>query len=144
MVLMVGCVEPLLADACDGDAPREIAAAVLPHVDGAAVTAVGQLAPAASFGVGNSARNVPEQTGGIVVISAADAPDRHTPGDRAPKHSVHVCHCTHAHGGALTAPHLLETQTREVPRAVHAHSDRMPSSPALETQLRPPAPPHAA
>ena len=111
LVLMMGvaCAEPLLADTCDGDAPRDHGAA---------------------------------NTGGDV-IGAADAPGSST-GDRVPAHAVHVCHCTHAHGGTLADGYVITTRTRPVARASDSRSDRLPPSPALEPHLRPPAPPHAA
>jgi hypothetical protein len=140
VVLLAGCVEPLLADSCDGDAPRATAGAVLPHVDGAVVTAAGRSGPAVAYAVAN----VPARNSGMDVVTAVDAPDRRPGGDRTPEHAVHVCHCTHAHGGALSDRYALDTRTRPVARKVDSRSDRLPPSPALEPQLRPPALPHAA
>ena len=71
--------EPLLADACDGDAPAAAAAAVVPHTDGPVVANVL----------------------GATRIGGTDAPAR-APDGSGPEHAVHVCHCTHAHGGTLT------------------------------------------
>ena len=142
VVLLAGCVEPALADACDGDAPRDIARAVLPHVDGAPAKAAAGVsgptvadAPARSVG-----------TDGVATddVATADATGGRSSGDRAPEHAVHVCHCTHAHGATLTDRYALETRTRPVARAVDVRSDRLPPSPALEPHLRPPVLPHAA
>lgn len=155
VVLLASCVEPLLADSCDGDAPRATADAVLPHVDGAGMTAAGRPGPAVAYAtayevasaVANEVANVPARIGGMDVAPAADtldAPDARPGGDRTPEHAVHVCHCTHAHGGTLTDRYTLGTRTGPVARAVDARSDRLPPSPALEPQLRPPALPHAA
>ena len=130
LVLMMGvaCAEPLLADTCDGDAPREVVAGLLPHANEQAVIARADLGAA---------------TAGGDVIGAADAPGSST-GDRVPAHAVHVCHCTHAHGGTLADGYVITTRTGPVARASDSRSDRLPPSPALEPHLRPPAPPHAA
>ena len=128
VVLAAGCVEPLLADSCDGDAPRSTASAVLPHVDGGAV-------------VGAPVDGVPPDA-----MAAVDARGGQNGGDRGPQHAVHVCHCTHAHGGALTGRYALHAgpPARPVARGDDAHADRLPPSPALERPLRPPVLPHAA
>ena len=137
LVLLAGCVEPLLADSCDGDAPRDVAAAVLPHVDGA-------LAEAAAGVPGSAVTDVPARTVSTDGIVTADATDGRARGDRAPEHAVHVCHCTHAHGGALPDRYALEMRMHPVTREVGSRSDRLPPSPALELHLRPPVLPHVA
>lgn len=131
VVLLAGCVEPLLADSCDGDAPRATADAASARVDGA-VPLTG------------SVGGVPADPSVRAELTVADASADGTSSDRAPEHAVHVCHCTHAHGGALSDRYALSTRTRPVAREVHSRSDRVPPSPALEPQLRPPAPLHAA
>ena len=113
--------EPLLADACDGDAPAAAAAAVVPHTDGSVVANVL----------------------GATRIGGTDAPAR-APDGSGPEHAVHVCHCTHAHGGTLTGGYALADRTRPVTSAVCRCPDRLPPSPALEPHLRPPALPHTA
>ena len=113
--------EPLLADACDGDAPAAAVAAVVPHSDGPLLA------------------GVPDATG----ISASDAPTSPAD-DGGPEHAVHVCHCTHAHGGTLADGYAVTARTRPVTTAVCWCPDRLPPSPAREPHLRPPVLPHAA
>ncbi|GLC28184.1 hypothetical protein [Roseisolibacter agri] len=130
VVLLAGCVEPLLADSCDGDAPQAVAAAVLPHVDSPLVrTAVAGLS-------GPAVAAAPRGNAGIDVI-AADLPGGRSGDDRAPTHVVHVCHCTHAHA---VSPATAEAP--QVPRADHGR--RLSDGPwsllerALPPRLRPP------
>lgn len=113
--------EPLLADACDGDAPAAAVAAVVPHTDGPLLAGVL----------------------GATGITATEAPAGSEDGS-SPEHSIHVCHCTHAHGATLTGGYVITARTRPVTTAVCRCPDRLPPSPALEPRLRPPALPHTA
>ena len=131
VALLAGCVEPLLADSCDGDAPRATADAALARADGAVLLTGSVVGVPADASLSSA-----------VIADAASADG--TRSDGAPEHVVHVCHCTHAHGGALSDRYALSTRTQLVAREVHSRSDRLPPSPALEPQLRPPALPHAA
>ena len=53
-------------------------------------------------------------------------------------HTMHLCHCTHVHGGTLTARHTMPARLEAVASAVGSHSDRVPPSVVGEPQLRPP------
>jgi hypothetical protein len=119
--------EPLLADACDGDAPAAAAAAVVPHTDGPVVANVL----------------------GATRIGGTDAPAR-APDGSGPEHAVHVCHCTHAHGGTLTGGYALADRA---PRSSRTCALRPSRTRRDETRLRaasefvapdaaPPAPRH--
>lgn len=135
VVLLAGCVEPLLADSCDGDAPRAAASTVVAHTEGGLLVA-GRIAGAVA-----GLRSGVSPSGDVI---AADVSSGGTRNEQAPQHSVHVCHCTHAHGGALSDRFVLSTRTHPVAREGHERSDRLPPSPALEPHLRPPVLPHAA
>lgn len=52
-------------------------------------------------------------------------------------HSMHVCHCVHAHGG-LTAVASVSDPSRGGATAPLVRGDRVPASLAREPQLRPP------
>lgn len=130
VVLLVGCVEPLLADSCDGDAPQAVAVAVLPHVDSPLVRAgvAGLSGPAIA--------EAPTGSAGSAVI-AADLPGGRSGDDRVPTHVVHVCHCTHTHA---VSPATAEAP----PRPPADHGRRLSDGPwsllerALQPRLRPP------
>lgn len=55
----------------------------------------------------------------------------------APGHTMHVCHCVHAHGGM---PALMDREPSlpSAPSVVLALVESTPQGPALELQLRPP------
>ena len=77
---------------------------------------------------------------GLTAVSVGEsntpASDPDGPGP-VPTHTVHVCHCVHAHGGM---PALLDRDPAGVPAATVALRliQTTPPSPALELQLRPP------
>ena len=54
-----------------------------------------------------------------------------------PGHTLHVCHCVHAHGG-MPARLDREPTLPEAPSVVLALTESTPPSPSLELQLRPP------
>lgn len=130
VVLLVGSVEPLLADSCDGDAPQAVAGAVLPHVDSPLVRiAIAGLS-------GPAVAEAPTGSAGIDVIGA-DLPGGRSGDDRAPTHVVHVCHCTHTHA--------VSPATTGAPQGPPAdHGPRLSDGPwsllerALQPRLRPP------
>lgn len=120
--------EPLLADVCDGDAPAAAVAALVPHTDGATLAGTAGALPS---------------TASVASVAAAEAPAGPVDGG-GPEHAVHVCHCTHAHGSTLADGYAIRASTRPVTTAVCWCADRLPPSPALEPQLRPPVLSHAA
>jgi hypothetical protein len=71
-----------------------------------------------------------------VVVDADQPPGPDVP-SQAPGHSMHVCHCVHAHGG-------LPARIDRVPSAAEQVSSVVtlvaltPPAPALELRLRPP------
>ena len=73
----------------------------------------------------------------IGVVVDADQPSGPDVPSQAPGHSMHVCHCVHAHGG-------LPARIDRVPPAVEQVSSVValvmlkPPAPALELTLRPP------
>jgi hypothetical protein len=52
-------------------------------------------------------------------------------------HSVHVCHCIHAHGGLTTVASVSSPSAGGAATPL-VHGDRVPASLAREPQLRPP------
>lgn len=123
--------EPLLADVCDGDAPRSARLAVVPHADGntASVAILSQ----------------PQGERALAIVASADDAERtpSAPSGRAP-HVVHVCHCVHSHGGTLGRASALRAPTWGRARAHDRRADRVPPGPTLDPALRPPAPRLAA
>lgn len=71
-----------------------------------------------------------------IVADADQAPAPDAP-SKAPGHSVHVCHCVHAHGG-LPARIDRVPPAAEPVSAVVAFVALKPPTPALEHSLRPP------
>lgn len=68
-------------------------------------------------------------------VGSQSEPDRSTIPDG---HTLHLCHCAHAHGGTLTARHAVTDRVRAVAVVVSSLSDRIPPSVVGEPQLRPP------
>ena len=123
-VFSIGCVEPLIADVHDGDAPEsEVAAASagLILTGSPPVASAAPSSPADDGSTGDSSDDAPES-----------------------RDHAHVCHCTHAHGGTLTAAASVVASVAAVDDAPLGRSDRLPPSPSLELQLRPPVRLHAA
>jgi hypothetical protein len=56
---------------------------------------------------------------------------------KAPSHSMHVCHCAHAHAGSLRIG-AVSPERPEHPATVEGESVRTPSSVSPEPRLRPP------
>lgn len=81
---LVSFVEPLLAEAHDGDVADVVRVGVVHAPQRSAASA----ARAAALG-----------TSAAAVIAAPDHPA--PPAPALPHHAVHVCHCMHAHGGVL-------------------------------------------
>ena len=77
---------------------------------------------------------------GLTAVSVSGSGDQ-TSGSETPAsvpgHTMHVCHCVHAHGGM---PALLnrEPTLPAVPSVVLALVESTPPSPSLDLQLRPP------
>ena len=77
---------------------------------------------------------------GIVGVSTLDCvDDPQGSGDSVPAsgHAIHVCHCVHAHGGMPARDQSILTDANAgflVLKPVF----RVPASPALELELRPP------
>lgn len=115
----LSCGESLIADVCDGDETAALAK----------VTDVGSVTR--STGESDAAR-------WSLVAHIDDSASEHAPTPDRP-HGVHVCHCTHAHNGLQTLPMIAAAAIAPVHDALDALSDRLPPSPALEPQLRPPA-----
>ena len=96
MILGFGALatEPLIADACDGDAPASVA-----------------------------------------IAAQHEGPP--PPGSGAPSgHTVHVCHCAHAHGYVLVTNE--GTTAAAVLKAAVVFTASLPTDPSLDLQLRPP------
>jgi hypothetical protein len=119
----MSCGESLIADVCDGDDLAETAAAV--DSRGAAPTA-------------QRATPDGEGTEWMLIAHLDDSTSDHVPAQDRP-HGVHVCHCVHAHNGLLSLRTAVVAAIVPVTEAHFTHSDRLPPSPALEPQLRPPA-----
>ena len=70
------------------------------------------------------------------VLLRGDAPSEDS--EKSSGHSMHVCHCIHAHGGL--PGHLdVRSESSEARLQVRGVSDRMPASASLEPAIRPPA-----
>jgi len=110
-LMVVTGVEPLFADTCDGDAPAAAVAAVAAHADLPSPTAAADRTPANS-----------DDTRGAPV-----------------EHIVHLCHCTHVHGGLDQVGYEIEAQERPLSSRLLHVTNAPPSDPALEAPLRPPA-----
>lgn len=79
------------------------------------------------------------ESSGMALSSAlvpGDAPTENP--ESSSGHSMHVCHCIHAHGGL---PGLLDVRSEPSEARLHVRSvsDRMPTSASLEPAIRPPA-----
>ena len=118
----LSCGESLLADVCDGD---ELATAVASD-------------PGSAVPIAQGAAQARQGGEWKLVAHVDDSTSEHTPAPDRP-HGVHVCHCTHAHNGLLSLRVAVDAAIVPVTEARLAHSDRLPPSPALEPQLRPPA-----
>ncbi len=53
-------------------------------------------------------------------------------------HTLHLCHCAHAHASTLTTRHTMSDRVRAVVVLMASRSDRRPQSVTREPQLRPP------
>lgn len=120
VLFALSCAEALIADICDGDEGSS----------GVATVAAGAVAQDATAEGAVSA--------GMPAAHLDDSTSDHVPASDRP-HGVHVCHCTHAHGGTLTLSTNVAAVTVPASEAHDPRSDRVPPSPALEPQLRPPA-----
>jgi hypothetical protein len=119
VVFILSCGEALIADACDGDAT---AVAIAEHA-----------ASSAELGQASRESDVPMGT-----LSSRDDVQGGTSAPARP-HGIHICHCTHAHGGMLTLRTSVAAVIVPVAESYTVQSDLLPPSPALEPQLRPPA-----
>lgn len=120
ILFALSCAEALIADVCDGDEGGDPVATMAAVATAQDATADG----------GASA--------GMPTAHLDDSTSDHVPSSDRP-HGVHVCHCTHAHGGTLTLRTSVAAVTVSASEAHDPRSDRVPPSPALEPQLRPPA-----
>jgi hypothetical protein len=119
----LSCGESLIADVCDGDELAKTAAVA----DSGSATPTAQRT--AADGEGTEWR---------LIAHLDDATSDHVPAQDRP-HGVHVCHCVHAHNGLLSLRTAVVAAIVPVTEAHFTRSDRLPPSPALEPQLRPPA-----
>ena len=117
----LSCGESLIADVCDGDETAALAK----------VTDVVGAARSAEEGDASSSQ-------WSLVAHVDDSTSDHGPAPDRP-HGVHVCHCAHAHNGLLSLRTMAAGAIAPAHGALDARSDRLPPSPALEPQLRPPA-----
>ena len=109
--MLVSGVEPLFADTCDGDAPAAVVATVASHAD----------LPAPAL----TASRGPLDSGGPAGVPV--------------DHAVHLCHCTHTHGGLDQVAYAIESHEAVVLESGMPSPVVPPSGPALEAPLRPPA-----
>lgn len=86
------------------------------------------------------------ETAAVAAMAAAHGDVASSGSEPAPErpHGVHVCHCTHAHGGMLLLRAGIVATIVPVTESHGTRSDRMPPSPALDRHLRPPAFPQVA
>ncbi len=80
-------------------------------------------------------------SGGIAPQAVVMRTDSESPrdGPTVPDgHTLHLCHCAHAHGSTLTTRHSIPDRMRAVVVARARQSDRLPPSVIGEPQLRPP------
>jgi hypothetical protein len=122
-LLALSCGESLIADVCDGDELARTATVA----DSSGATPTAQLTALDGEG-----------TEWMLIAHLDDSTSDHVPAQDRP-HGVHVCHCAHAHNGLLSLRTAVLAAIVPVTDAHFTRSDRLPPSPALEPQLRPPA-----
>ena len=80
-------------------------------------------------------------SGGIAPPAVVMRADSESPrdGSTVPDgHTLHLCHCAHAHGSTLTTRHTIPVRVDAVTVVMARESDGIPPSVIGEPQLRPP------
>lgn len=73
----------------------------------------------------------------ISVVDAVGPSPESGGSSQAPGHTVHVCHCIHAHAGMVAVFDQVPSGVKMV-SVTRAFAESAPPNPALEPQLRPP------
>lgn len=108
MCVSVAFVEPMIADGCDDVVTR----------------------------VTNATHEGDAGTVSLVAVVDSDTPRNDAPA--SDQHTVHLCHCAHAHVGTLADGHTIHEDVEMMSESVVRHAGQIPPSVSGEPQLRPP------